>query len=144
MSKLVDKLCELERVSASLQGGYYLFSLFKPRDRAFGWDLVVSAPWLQDSRRSNYELMSKFLSETLDEEELLEISRVVVLDEDNSLVQRLYTINQEHILDRIEHFENEEGQPALVLVITAQENPSFPVKSKKGRRRKTRDKTSRV
>ena len=71
----------MEEVSAE-KGEFVLFGLFL-REEADKWDLVISAPWLDAGKlKSLGEFVNK-ASEIIDIQELLTLSRIVTLNQDD-------------------------------------------------------------
>jgi hypothetical protein len=131
MNNFVNKIQIIEQESAAIYGGYWVFALFMPKDRAYGWDLVVSAPWLKEFERASIELITTMLLRHLEQKEQWELSKIVALNRSNTLVQKLLPLNISHDFKKIEDFENEDGQLASVIVITAQPHPSSPINIQK-------------
>src|SRR6266700_476973 len=52
MNTLVKKLTDIEREVAEERGGFALFALFEREDLFGKCDLVISAPWVDESKRS--------------------------------------------------------------------------------------------
>jgi hypothetical protein len=76
LGKLKNALKELE----DEHGSILLFALFL-REEALGkWDLLVSASWLDSRMLDSYETISKAIQKHLDVKELVQISRIVVLE----------------------------------------------------------------
>lgn len=89
MSNLLDKLASLADELETERGRLVLFGLFGREESLGNWDLVVAAPWLnrQDHETVNY-LFSK-LQGALTRDELLQLSRVVILSPQDQFVQSL-------------------------------------------------------
>lgn len=51
------------------------------------WDVVVAAPWLDPSKRETYDYLAKTISRFLTKAEMLAISRIVPVSEDDPLVR---------------------------------------------------------
>jgi hypothetical protein len=83
----VNKFIALEKQLARERGKFVLFALFEREESKNRWDVVASAPWLSDHRRWNdltYQVSSR-----LDSSELNRLSRVVVLDPSDEVVQSM-------------------------------------------------------
>ena len=68
---------------AAEKGEFTLFGLFMRTDAPGTWDLVVSAPWLQEGKLKALGELTQMLSRALGEKSLQQLSRVVTLSGDN-------------------------------------------------------------
>ena len=87
MRQLVEKLKSLECEISSDKGEFALFGLFLREDAQDRWDLLVSAPWLDAAKKESLEFIVNQLRLSLESEELLSLSRVVLLDADNPVLK---------------------------------------------------------
>ncbi len=78
-----NKLRRAMREIAAEKGEFTLFGLFMRADAPGTWDLVVSAPWLEEGKLKALGELTQMLSRTLGEKSLHQLSRVVTLDGDN-------------------------------------------------------------
>lgn len=80
----LSKLAEVMHQLARDRGPLTLFALFRrdgaPYDK---WDLVVSAPYLEERMRESIGEVTDRLLPLLDEREVVSLSRVVMLDPDD-------------------------------------------------------------
>ena len=67
------------REIAAKKGQFTLFGLFMRADAPGKWDLVVSAPWLEQGKLKAVSEFTALLSESIGEKSLRELSRVVTL-----------------------------------------------------------------
>lgn len=95
MKKILDKLksilIELERE----QGRVLVFALFLRGDSPARWDLVIAAPWLDSGNVESYNIVATKVQDLLSSDEIIQLSRVVVLDADDpvvSFLQDSYTV----------------------------------------------------
>lgn len=103
MKVLLEKLAALERASALEKGAYDLFGLFLREDSPNKWDFLVAAPWIEADRRASLDYLSAQLRERLLLEELLKISRIVVIEQDNPGLQAIHkAVRVEHGLVELE------------------------------------------
>ena len=72
----------MDEVTAD-KGPFTLFGLFLREDAPDKWDLVVSAPWLEEGKLKALSEFVQRLSAKLGEQELLDLSRVVTVNRDN-------------------------------------------------------------
>ena len=75
------KFIELRNEIIRERGDLALFALFLREDAEDRWDLLVSAPWLERNEAAGLRYLSKKLMTKLSERELLEISRVVLIEQ---------------------------------------------------------------
>jgi hypothetical protein len=83
MKELLEKLLTLGRKNSDERGDFILFALFLREDAEDRWDLVISASWLDAKKKESFEYLAGQLKFTLNIQELLIISRIVILDQEN-------------------------------------------------------------
>ncbi len=86
MKEILNKL---KSIVQSLEGEHapiLLFALFLREDSLKKWDIVVSASWLNSSEKKSYEIIVSKIQSVLIPSELIQISRVVVLDDNDPVV----------------------------------------------------------
>lgn len=97
MNLPLEKLESLERSLSNERGGFELFGVFLRAGSPERWDLIVAAPWLDPNERESLKLVADALSGSLVRDELLGISRIVILDKGDRLLESiLATFNTEH------------------------------------------------
>ncbi len=85
----LKKWSTIQEQTVAEQGEFYLFGLFR-RENGIGlWDFVVAAPWIGADRKTALDYLSKKLSKTLSRDELLSISRIVILEPNNPALKQL-------------------------------------------------------
>ena len=90
MKQTIEKLASLERDITSEKGEFSLFALFLREDADDTWDLLASAPWLEVDKRESLEYLVNQLRSRLDTQELLSLSRIVVLEEGNPVLEAIH------------------------------------------------------
>ncbi|MEN8216233.1 MAG: hypothetical protein ABFS56_07620 [Pseudomonadota bacterium] len=91
MNKLNQKMLKIEKYLANQKGEFKLFALFL-RDGSPGkWDVLVSARWIDANKQQALKIITEQLTTKLNKEELISLSRVVVINQDN---EALSAINQ--------------------------------------------------
>jgi hypothetical protein len=88
MNAFVDSIVELERQIAAERGDFALFVLLEREDLPGRWDLVVSAPWLDDER-GFVDYLVGYIKKMMGGEQLVALSRVVVAKPEDELVQAM-------------------------------------------------------
>ncbi len=89
MRTLVDKLQEVERRLCEERGAFALFALFEREDATGVWDLVVSAPWIEEDRRDALDHMFARLRRALSQDELRLIAKIAVVPPEDPLLQAM-------------------------------------------------------
>lgn len=90
MKQTIEKLASLERDIASEKGEFSLFALFLREDADDTWDLLVSAPWLEVNNRESLDYLVNQLRSRLDTQELLSLSRIVLLEKGNPVLEAIH------------------------------------------------------
>jgi hypothetical protein len=98
-TETTDKLVSLEREISSERGEFSLFGLFLREDAQDSdkWDILVSAPWLEVNKKDGLEYLVNQIGKKLEPDELLSISRIVVLEKGNPVLQAINkAVNVKH------------------------------------------------
>jgi hypothetical protein len=97
MNEFVTKLAEEERAMSQERGAFTLFALFLREDAPDRWDLLVAAPWIERDKKDGLEYVAKRLQRSLTAGELVLLSRIVIIEEDNPGLNALrQAFNIEH------------------------------------------------
>jgi hypothetical protein len=97
MNQLIEKMISLERSISSDKGDFSLFALFLREDSEDKWDLVVSSSWLLKNKKKGIEYLAELLKKSLNKAEILSISRIVLIEEDNPGLNAIHrAITTEH------------------------------------------------
>ncbi len=121
MKQIAEKLRNLERQAAEEKGPFSLFGLFLRADAPDKWDLVVSAPWIDDNKEESLSYMAESLRASLAAEELLNLSRIVLVEQNNpglEAVQR--AMHVEHGVVEIKDCNFFDLEIKSALIITSQ------------------------
>jgi predicted sugar kinase len=86
MKGILDKLKLLLLELEKEHGPMLIFALFLRGDSPDRWDLVVSAPWLDSGSVGSYKTVATKVQDRLNAEEIVQLSRVVILDADDLAV----------------------------------------------------------
>ncbi len=89
MKETVEKLKSMISFLEKEKGPLLIFALFLREDALEKWDIIISAEWLNSKEMSSYKLISSKLQGTLNESELLQFSRIVLLDPEDPVVSFL-------------------------------------------------------
>jgi hypothetical protein len=77
----------IEKEIADEKGEFSLFGLFLREDAENRWDLVVAAPWLNADNMEHINYIADKLKTHLKDSDLVSISRIVILDLHDPIVQ---------------------------------------------------------
>jgi hypothetical protein len=97
--EIQEKLVLMEREVSAEKGDFSLFGLFlrensQDEDK---WDLLVAAPWLEADKRKGLAYLAKEIQKRLEPEEILSISRIVVLEKGNPNLKNIHkAVNVKH------------------------------------------------
>jgi len=94
-----EKLALLEREVSGEKGEFSLFGLFLREDAQDEdkWDLLISALWLDADKKKGLAYLAKEIQKRLEPDELLSISRIVVLERDNPILESIHrAVNVKH------------------------------------------------
>ncbi len=81
--KIIEKLKAMELEISKEKGEFSLFGVFLRKDAPDKYDLVVSAPWMETDYKGSLEYLTKQVQSKLEQDELLSISRIVLLEKGN-------------------------------------------------------------
>lgn len=87
MKHIMNKLESLEKDIAGEKGEFSLFGIFLREDAENRWDLVIAAPWLNSDSMEDLKYIASKLKSYLNNNELLSISRIVILELNDPMVQ---------------------------------------------------------
>lgn len=97
MISFIDELISLEREISNVKGDFSLFTLFLRDGSENKWDLIISAPWIGKKKKETLDYIVNKIKPRLDEQELISISRIVIVDEKNPALEAFHrAINVEH------------------------------------------------
>ena len=89
MKEIAEKLTQVERDLAEEKGQFLLFALFLREDAPNLWDLIVSASWIIKNKKKSIKYIFDRIKQELKVEELLKLSRIVVIEKDNPALEDL-------------------------------------------------------
>jgi len=96
MKELIDKLRLLETEISQKQGDFSLFALLLREDAPNRWDLVASASWFWSDKKKTLDYIAKKLRSRLTSDELLTLSRIVLIEESNPTLHALQEAYRVH------------------------------------------------
>jgi hypothetical protein len=90
MKETIEKLKSVIRALEKEHGPFLIFALFLREAALERWDIVISATWLNSTEMGAYKIISSKLQEFLSDSELVQLSRIVLLDQDDPVDIELY------------------------------------------------------
>ena len=89
MRELLGKFVELEQRLSQERGEFSLFALFLREDASDKWDLIAAAQWIEADRKEALAYITTQIQQLFKAEELVRLSRVVLVDQSNPAVVAL-------------------------------------------------------
>lgn len=135
---IAKKLMNVAKTLKSGRGELELFGLFLREDSDL-WDVVIAAPWLRAAGRDSFDFVANKLREVLTDEELIGLSRIVILEHGEAVLTSLLEefANKSGLMDV--HFIAEGGaviRKVYVLVACSMPDRKSHRKTIKQRRKK--------
>jgi len=97
MKEIVNKLMSIEIETSKDKGPYDLFALFLREEASNKWDILVSAHWINSNKEEALKYLAQKIQKSLDKTELLLISRIVIIENNNPALPALQqAISVEH------------------------------------------------
>jgi hypothetical protein len=125
MTPPLEKLARLERAMAEENGGFELFGVFIREDSLEKWDLVLAALWLNPEDRESLQFIVDRLKGSLTPSEMLDASRIVILEEGNPFLDAVLTLVQvEHGMSEIVNFGILGVSIERAYIITSKRQPA--------------------
>lgn len=102
MKEQAEKLREIEKELSESQGPFELFALFLREDAPDKWDLIISSDWARKDKKSAINLIVEKVKSVFSDEEMLKLSRLIVLDKDDAALGAVHgSMHVEHGLAEI-------------------------------------------
>lgn len=101
MKKFIEKMAALEQTVSAVKGDFVLFALFLREDAQDKWDLVVSAPWIEVNKKSALSYLANELRSHLRSQEMLTISRIILVDNNDPAMESIHKASTEHSITEI-------------------------------------------
>jgi len=90
MNEIIEKIKSLIRDLEKQHGSFLICALFLREGDTEKWDIIISALWLNPAEMQSYKTISSKLRESLsDDAELVQFSRIVILNKDDPVVSYL-------------------------------------------------------
>jgi hypothetical protein len=97
-----EKLQKVEEKLSKEKGEFELFALFLREDAPNKWDLLISSDWARENKKEAINFILKEIRKELSDQELLMLSRIIILDKDNPALQAIHSaMHVEHGLAEI-------------------------------------------
>lgn len=102
MKNIIEKIKEIEQEVSDEKGEFSLFALFLREDAEESWDLLVSAPWIENNKEESLKYIANKVQEKLSSDEIVKISRIVIIDDKNPALSAIQkAMHVEHGLAEI-------------------------------------------
>jgi len=102
MREQAEKLLNVEKALSESKGQFELFALFLREDAPNKWDLLISADWARADKKAAINCIVEEIRKVLSDQELLMLSRLIILDKDDMALKALYgAMHVEHELAEI-------------------------------------------
>lgn len=85
----IEKLKSVIRLLEEKKGDLLIFAIFLREEPLEKWDVLVAADWLNSVDMDAYKVVASNIQQALDGSELVQFSRVVILDQDDPVVSFL-------------------------------------------------------
>jgi hypothetical protein len=89
MNEIIEKLKVVIKNLEQKRGPLLIYALFLREDSLEKWDIIIAASWLNPKEMESYKTVSNELQEFLSASELVQISRIVLLNQDDPIVSFL-------------------------------------------------------
>jgi hypothetical protein len=102
MKDIATKLRDIEKKMSEKKGAFNLFALFMREDAENKWDLLVSSKWISKNKPESLKYIASNVQDALTQKELVKISRIVIIDNDNSALDAIHqSLATEHSITEI-------------------------------------------
>ena len=102
MKDIATKLIDIEKKMSEKKGAFNLFALFMREDAENKWDLLVSSKWISKNKPESLKYIASNVQDALTQKELVKISRIVIIDNDNSALDAIHqSLTTEHSITEI-------------------------------------------
>jgi hypothetical protein len=126
MKEFINKFIELERRIKRQKGAFTLFALFMRDNGLNKWDVVVAAPWIDSDRKEALDYISQQLQLSLTRDEVLQISRIALIDETNPTLDEIQrTLQPKHGVIEMMNSDLFGLEIKRAFIITAQKLPAY-------------------
>lgn len=85
----INRLRDAMHLVSAEKGDFVLFGLFLREEASDKWDLVISAPWLEEGKLVALSEFIKRIAPVVGEQELLTLSRVITLNHDDPSLEAI-------------------------------------------------------
>ena len=89
MKEIVEKLKGYEETMAKEKGPFDLFGVFLRDDAPDKWDILVASDWIENNKEESFKYIVDMVQKGLSKEELMKLSRIVIINEKNPDLEEL-------------------------------------------------------
>ncbi len=103
MKEFAQKLVAVEQNISAEKGAFLLFALFLREDAPDLWDLLVSAPWIDQNKGDALRYLVPKIKAVATPNELAQLSRIVIIEKDQPALSALQSaMHVEHSVAEIQ------------------------------------------
>lgn len=89
MVEIIENLKSTIKSLEQENGPLLICALFLREDAFEKWDIILAGSWLNPKEMRSYEALSSKLQQFLSDSELVQFSRIVILDQDDPIISFL-------------------------------------------------------
>jgi hypothetical protein len=89
MNEIIEKIKSIIKNLEEERGPFLICALFLREDSWEKWDFIVAATWLNPKEMDSWKIVSNKLQECLSTSEIVQLSRIVLLDQKDPVVSFL-------------------------------------------------------
>ncbi len=89
MNELVERFIKLESRMAQEKGLFWLFALFLREESAGGWDILVSAHWIDEDPQKGLRYIAGQVQDAFAPHEMTRLSGVVIIEETHPELEKV-------------------------------------------------------
>lgn len=93
MNSLAQKMTIVEQELTTQYGDFTLFALFLRENSPRLWDVMVSAPWIDQNREAGLNIVVNKINACLKKEEILMLSHIVIVEHNHPELHELDRFN---------------------------------------------------
>jgi len=93
MRVIAEKMKTVEQELANECGDFTLFALFLREASPGLWDVIVSAPWIDENKKEGMDKVVAKINAHLKKEERLKLTRIVIVEHDHPELHELDRFN---------------------------------------------------
>ena len=92
MNEIIEKIKSIVNALEKEHGPLLICALFLRDGDLERWDIIISSSWLNPTEMQSYKIIASKLRKSLSESELVQLSRIVILNKDDPVVSYLQNL----------------------------------------------------